>query len=79
MQPRYRHGRWIECFLERNERERILDKLDCDDQLLSDISDISSEIDDVDKREHDSYDSEEFSKDPLSSEVSGHRYDTVTI
>ena len=51
---RYRHGRWIECFWETNERERILDKLDCDDQLLSDISDISSEIDDVDKREHDS-------------------------
>ena len=27
-----------------------LDKLDCDDQLLSDISDTSSEIDDVTKR-----------------------------
>lgn len=60
---------------ETSERESILDKLDCDDQLLSDISDTSSEIDDVDETEHDSYDG--FSKDPLSSDVSGYRYDTV--
>lgn len=32
---------------EASEQESILDKLDCDDQLLSDISDTSSEIDDV--------------------------------
>lgn len=60
---------------ETSERERILYKLDSDDQLLSDISHTSSEIDDVDETEHDSYDG--FSKDPLSSDVSGYRYDTV--
>ena len=76
---RYRHGRWIECFWETNERQCILDKLDCDDQLLSDGSDISSEIDDADKREYDSYDSDKFSKDSLSGDVCGHRYDTVSI
>lgn len=76
---RYRHGRWIECFWETNERQCILDKLDCDDQLLSDGSDISSEIDDADKREYDSYDSDKFSKDSLSGDVCGHRYDTVSF
>ena len=47
--------------------------------MLSDIADISREMDEVDKTEHDSYDSDEFSKDPLSSDVSGHRCDTVSI
>lgn len=64
---------------EASEQESILDKLDCDDQLLSDTSDTYSEIDDVDETEHDSYDSDGFSKDPLSSDVSGYRYDTVSI
>ena len=54
---------------ETSEQESIVDKLDCDDQLQSDISDTSSEIDDVDETEHDSYDSDGFSKDPLSSDV----------
>ena len=76
---RYRHGRWIEYFWETNERQCILDKLDCDDQLLSDGSDISSEIDDAGKREYDSYDSDKFSKDSLSGDVCGHRYDTISI
>ena len=64
---------------EASEQESILDKLGCDDQLLLDISDTASEVDDVHETEHDSYDSDGFSKDPLSSDVSDYRYDTVSI
>lgn len=64
---------------EPSEQESIPDNLNFDNPLLSEISDTSSETDEEDETQTDSYDSDGFSKDPLSNDVLGYRYDNFFI
>jgi hypothetical protein len=60
-----------------SEQESIPDNLSLENSLQSDISDMSSETDDG-EAQHDSYDSDGFSKEPLSNDIAGYRYEIKT-